>query len=95
MKNIHDDLGKMLLLTGQRLGEVVNMTDSEVRGDLWHLAADRTKNGRAHDVPLSAAAQEVLAAVDRLDGDTKYFSRQQVKAHYEAITRAAIIWRTE
>ena len=73
MKNIHDDLGKILLLTGQRLGEVVNMTDSEIRGDLWHLAADRTKNGRAHDVPLSAAAQEVLAAVDRLDGDTKYF----------------------
>ncbi|WP_373486913.1 tyrosine-type recombinase/integrase [Blastomonas sp.] len=65
-------LGKMLLLTGQRLGEVVNMTDREASGDLWHLTADRTKNGRAHDVPLSEAAQDVLAAVERVKGDTGY-----------------------
>lgn len=65
-------LGKMLLLTGQRLGEVVNMTDAEVTGDLWHLASDRTKNGRAHDVPLSEAAQDVLGAVERVRGDAGY-----------------------
>ncbi len=65
-------LGKMLLLTGQRLGEVVNMTDREVSGDLWHLIADRTKNGRAHDVPLSEAARAVLGAVERLKSDAGY-----------------------
>lgn len=65
-------LGKMLLLTGQRLGEVVNMTDREVSGDLWHLTADRTKNGRAHDVPLSEAARDVLGAVERVKGDAGY-----------------------
>lgn len=65
-------LGKMLLLTGQRLGEVVNMTDREVSGDLWHLTADRTKNGRAHDVPLSEAARDVLDAVERVKGDAGY-----------------------
>lgn len=65
-------LGKMLLLTGQRLGEVVNMTDREVSGDLWHLEADRTKNGRAHDVPLSEAAQDVLGAVERVKGNAGY-----------------------
>ena len=65
-------LGKMLLLTGQRLGEVVNMTDREVSGDLWHLSADRTKNGRAHDVPLSEAARDVLGAVERVKGDAGY-----------------------
>jgi integrase len=65
-------LGKVLLLTGQRLGEVVNMTDREVSGDLWHLTADRTKNGRAHDVPLSEAARDVLGAVERVKGDAGY-----------------------
>jgi integrase len=65
-------LGKMLLLTGQRLGEVVKITDSEVRGDLWHLTNDRTKNGRAHDVPLSDAAREVLGAVERIKSDAGY-----------------------
>lgn len=65
-------LGKMLLLTGQRLGEVVNMTDREVSGDLWHLTADRTKNGRAHDVPLSEAARDVLGAVERIKGGAGY-----------------------
>ncbi|MCF6304460.1 MAG: integrase arm-type DNA-binding domain-containing protein [Rhodobacteraceae bacterium] len=62
-------LGKMLLLTGQRLGEVVNMTDNEIDGDIWHMTGDRTKNGRAHDVPLSKAAREALSAVARISGD--------------------------
>ena len=65
-------LGKMLLLTGQRLGEVVNMTDREITGDLWHLTADRTKNGRAHDVALSEAARDVLGTVERVKGRAGY-----------------------
>ena len=65
-------LGKMLLLTGQRLGEVVNMTDSEVDGDVWRMASDRTKNGRAHDVPLSEAAREALSTVTRINGKAGY-----------------------
>lgn len=55
-----------LLLTGQRLGEVAAMSDSEITGDLWHLAAERTKNGRAHDVPLSGAVCDVLDVVARI-----------------------------
>jgi len=61
-------LGKVLLLTGQRLGEVAAMTDTEITGDLWHLPAARTKNGRAHDVPLSEAVRDVLASIERIDG---------------------------
>lgn len=66
-------LGKMLLLTGQRVGEVVGMTDREITGDLWHLSSDRTKNGRAHDVPLSDAARAVLRGVERIKGDAGLF----------------------
>lgn len=61
-------LGKLLLLTGQRLGEVTGMSDREVSGDLWHLSRDRTKNGRPHDVPLSQAAQGILDGMDRIQG---------------------------
>lgn len=59
-------LGKVLLLTGQRLNEAAQISDSEISGDLWHLSSHRTKNGRAHDVPLSEAALDVLAGVDRV-----------------------------
>lgn len=59
-------LGKVLLLTGQRLNEAAQMTDSEIRGKVWHLSTDRTKNARAHDVPLSDAVQAVLNAVPRV-----------------------------
>lgn len=65
-------LGQTLLLTGQRLGEVVGLTDAEISGDTWHLAPDRTKNGRAHTVPLSEAASAVLAGVERVKGKLGY-----------------------
>lgn len=65
-------LGQTLLLTGQRLGEVVGMTDAEITGNTWHLSANRTKNGRAHDVPLSEAVSGVLAGVERVKGEAGY-----------------------
>ena len=58
-------LFKFLLLTGQRRGEVAAMTEGEISGGVWHLEAIRTKNGRAHDVPLSSAALAVLEGVTR------------------------------
>ncbi|MFV0299900.1 MAG: tyrosine-type recombinase/integrase [Paracoccus sp. (in: a-proteobacteria)] len=61
-------LGKVLLLTGQRLNEAAQITDGEIRGGLWYLSADRTKNGRAHDVPISGEVRDVLAGVDRIAG---------------------------
>ncbi|MBL4919306.1 tyrosine-type recombinase/integrase [Szabonella alba] len=67
--------GKLLLLTGQRLAEVAEMTDAEIRGDVWQLASARTKNGRAHDVPLSGAATAALAAIERVadeDGRVRF-----------------------
>lgn len=62
-------MGKVLLLTGQRLNEVAQITDREIRGDTWHLSAERTKNGRAHDVPLSQPVRDLLAGVERIAGN--------------------------
>lgn len=59
-------LGKMLLLTGCRLSEVAGMIETEIAGDLWTIPDNRTKNGTMHQVPLSAAAMDVLAQVRRI-----------------------------
>lgn len=61
-------LGKVLLLTGQRLNEVAQISDGEIRGDLWHLSSERTKNGRMHDVPLVADVRSILTGLDKVDG---------------------------
>lgn len=65
-------LGKLLLLTGQRRGEVSEMTDSEIDGDTWNLDASRTKNKRAHSVPISQAAGAILVGVERIAGKAGY-----------------------
>lgn len=68
--------GKMLLLTGQRLNEVAQITLDEIHGSVWHLPSGRTKNGRAHGVPLSGSALEVLNSLDRVagpDGKVRFF----------------------
>lgn len=65
-------LGQALLLTGQRLGEVARMTESEIGNGTWSMTADRTKNGRAHDVPLSDAMRAVLAGVERIHSPAGY-----------------------
>lgn len=74
MTNPIGDVTRLLLLTGQRLGEVAAMTWGEVLdehgavSDQWRLAADRTKNGRAHTVPLTAEAQTIIKARPRIEG---------------------------
>ncbi len=56
---------RLLILTGQRRGEVAGMAWGEISEDLatWTLPGERTKNGAAHTVPLSAAARDLLRAV--------------------------------
>ena len=55
---------RLLLLTGARLNEVAGMTRDELHDDgTWHLPGSRTKNGRAHIVPLAPLAREVIASM--------------------------------
>jgi integrase len=58
----HGRIVRLLLLTGQRRDEVGGIAESELQRDLrmWSLPRERTKNGRAHDVPLSDAALALL-----------------------------------
>ena len=58
---------KVLILTGQRRDEVGGMLWSELdlTGGAWRIGAARVKNGREHDLPLSAQAVEILTAITR------------------------------
>lgn len=53
---------RLLILLGQRRGEVERMAAGEIEGALWRLPASRTKSKRAHTVPLSEA---VIAQLER------------------------------
>ena len=56
------DLIRLLILTGQRLREIANLSWSEIDLDKATIALppSRTKNHREHVVPLSAPALEIL-----------------------------------
>ena len=70
-----DAIVRMLILTGQRRGEVAGMAWDELDDDLsaWTIPASRAKNGAAHVVPLSLQAQEFLRATPRQEGSRFVF----------------------
>jgi integrase len=66
---------RLLLLTGQRRDEVAKSRCREFpRPELWQIPKERTKNGIATDVPLSRAAQDVIAALPRIAGQGFLFT---------------------
>ena len=54
---------KMILLTGQRPGEVFGMRWSEIEGDMWRIPPERTKNKQAQNVPLSSLALKIIESL--------------------------------
>jgi integrase len=58
---------KLRLLTAQRGGEVMGLRWSEVAADWWTIPPERSKNGLAHRVPLSASAMRVLEEMKKLN----------------------------
>ncbi|MDE3176804.1 MAG: integrase family protein [Pseudomonadota bacterium] len=61
-------IAKLLLLTGARRDEVGSATWAEIDlvAKTWTIAKERSKNGVAHEVPLSDAAVAILAAIPRM-----------------------------
>jgi integrase len=73
-----DDFGRivqLLLLTGCRREEIGALTWQEVdlQGAIIRLPGGRTKNGVAHDVPLTPLALAIIEAVPRRDGHVHLF----------------------
>ena len=69
---------RMLLLTGLRLNEAAQMSWPEVHGNTIVIPASRMKGregkAREHLVPLSSAAQEVIASLPRIRNGPFLFS---------------------
>jgi integrase len=74
---------KLLLLTGQRRDEVAGMTRAELFADgaTWTLPGSRTKNKRAHIVPLSRAALDLIAGVPTIAGKPGFIFTTNGETH--------------
>jgi integrase len=71
---------KLMLLTGQRSGEVVGVRRSEITGDVWVLPPERTKNKQRHEVPLSAQALSIIESMPVIVGDEDFvFTSSQTR----------------
>jgi len=75
----YGDVVKLLALTGQRANEIGGLRWSEVDFDkrLISLPAERTKNGRPHEIPLSDAAIDILKARHRPDREFVFGGRDR------------------
>jgi integrase len=58
---------KLLMLTGLRANEIQGLRWDELHDDQIVLPGERTKNKRAHIVPLNDPAKAILAAIERRD----------------------------
>jgi integrase len=71
---------RLLILTGQRRGEVSGIAWNEISDDItsWTLPGDRTKNGVAHTIPLSLPARGLIKALLPKNGqEAKQFMKDR------------------
>jgi integrase len=90
---------RLLLLCGQRRSEVALMRWSEIDGDTWQLSGARTKNGKAHTVPLSRQALAVIEQQPKISGCDLVFTSggkpanfSRVKIEIDKIMRPETPW---
>jgi integrase len=60
---------KLLMLSGQRASEIAGLDWAEVnfKQGLIFLPGERTKNGRPHNIPMSATVKSLLQSRDQSD----------------------------
>jgi integrase len=81
---------RLLLLTLQRSSEVIGINTSEldIRSRTWIIPAARTKNKRAHLVPLSPLAAEIIAELLEEAGEDGFLFPAEGSGDH--LTRAAL-----
>ncbi len=87
---------KLLLLTLQRAGEVLGITASEINltNATWIIPKERSKNGRAHLVPLSEPAIKIIEELLLETKDEGYlFSSERSEGHYDSAVLSKAIAR--
>jgi integrase len=89
---IYDYLLQFILLTATRRGEASDMNRRELRGNEWIIPAERYKTKLPHLIPLSKAAQGLLAKIPVIgealvfttDGNVPFSGFSKAKAAFEA-----------
>lgn len=85
---------KLIILTGQRPGEVAGMERKEIvereDGSWWKIPAVRMKGKKAkdHDVPLSPMAMEVVEAAIFYSGKSRFVFQSNFKKDSSILVRA-------
>jgi integrase len=69
----YDRIVRLLILTGARRQEVGSITWDEIEDGVWTIPADRTKNGRAHALPLMSMATDIIKSVPNVVGRAQLF----------------------
>jgi integrase len=85
---------RLLILTGQRRGEIARLKWNEIDGDTLALPAERMKGRQAHVVPLSVQAATIIASMpkvgDYVFGPISHFDR--IKRDLDARMGATPKW---
>jgi len=60
VSNPFGDIVRLLILTGQRLGEVSGLRRTEVVSGVWTIPSIRTKNGVTHTLKFGSQAEKII-----------------------------------
>ncbi len=84
-----DIVMRLLLLTGQRCGEVCGMAWDEIddKHALWTIPGDRTKNHKPHTVPLTPSTLALIASVPRTTSPLVFPARGKPEQPYAGYTK--------
>lgn len=81
-----NDIVTLLLLTGQRKGEIAGLRWSECEGDYLRLPPERTKNKRLHVVPICKQARVLIESIN--GGATNVFGTPDADRPFNGWGRA-------
>ncbi|HAW52817.1 MAG TPA: integrase [Flavobacteriales bacterium] len=71
---------KLILLTGQRPGEVTGMRWEEIDEDnIWNIPAERMKGQEPHTVPLTGLAMDIIEQARQYSSDSPFVFRSSYK----------------
>ncbi len=72
---------RLILLTGQRGGEIKAMKWDQILEDLWVIPPELTKNKREHRVPLSQPVLDILECLKAISGASEYVFPSRAGGH--------------
>ena len=83
---------QLLMLTGQRRDEVAGMTAAELdlAQGLWTIPTARSKNKKAHVVPLSPLAQSIITGLPTIAGDAGFLFTTTGTSHVVGFGKAKL-----